>query len=406
MAIDRSATVTEQETKPSLSFLQKPYTYLYIASSDNQNVNTPRRLLNVTEIEASWSPEDVRMQRDDDSGEMKVRSLLGNTRRLRGGDWISSGPAYMTLGVTWIGHGTKQYGLTVAHAFTRYHLPPGSSVWAVNSDEPVPAKGRFASIKIGTVRKLDMATDSAVIEIFPSIKIDPLAVALSGGDDNVVKIELPTPLPTPFANPPEHGLPYGEQVVMYGAARRGMVGVRVQRTGDNIDITSTIWSTQSRANADVALGQSKLSFAGDCGALALDSNGRAWSMHTSISGVPKNNPTTWTSHGADLQSIVNAHAFYFGHVPETNSLNLSSHSYQSSPGSISNGVEDRELNILLDPSFRPAAGRFPLMEFGDETTAGTLVFPICPRSRIPMDISDEDEPGSNGGAKDEKKTSD
>ena len=200
------------------------------------------------EVVNSWSPEDVRKQRDDTGhGNMKIRSLNGNTRRLRGGDWITSGPGFCTLSVAWKEHGGKQYGLTVAHVFTSYNLPRGSSVWAVDSDEPLPATGKHRTIKIGSLVSIDFATDSAVFEIFPNIKIDPLAVALSSvcGDDKVVKIKRPSPF-TPIAIPEE--VPFGSQLIMYGAARRGMIGVRVPRRGGNVCDMSRFWSTQSYDN--------------------------------------------------------------------------------------------------------------------------------------------------------------
>jgi len=57
-------------------------------------------------------------------------------------------------------------------------------------------------IKIGTVAAVDREqTDSVIIEIFPSILIDPLAVALSGGDDHVSKIALPKQGDTTATNP-------------------------------------------------------------------------------------------------------------------------------------------------------------------------------------------------------------
>ncbi|CAB9530388.1 expressed unknown protein [Seminavis robusta] len=209
------------------------------------------------EVVNSWSPSDVRKQRDDTAhGNMKIRSLNGNIRRLRGG---------------------------------------GPSVWAVDSDEPLPATGKHRTIKIGSLVSIDFSTDSAVFEIFPNIKIDPLSVALSSGDDKIVKIKRPSPF-TPI---PEE-VPFGSQLIMYGAARRGMIGVRVPRRGENDDNQGSMEPT----------GQTRLTFSGDCGALTIDAQGRPWSMHTTIQGVPGNNPTTWTSHGALFCKVVDAHAFY------------------------------------------------------------------------------------------------
>ena len=365
-----------------------------MSSLADPNTPSPSSRVNMDEVVNSWSPEDVRKQLDDTGhGNMKVRSLNGNTRRLRGGDWITSGPGFCTLAVAWKEHGGKQYGLTVAHVFTSYNLPRGSSVWAVDSDEPLPATGKHRTIKIGSLVSIDFATDSAVFEIFPNIKIDPLAVALSSGDDKVVKIKRPSPF-TPI---PEE-VPYGSQLIIYGAARRGMIGVRVPRRGENVCDMSAFWSTQSYDNEGSMepTGQTKLTFSGDCGALAIDAQGRPWSMHTTIQGVPANNPTTWTSHGAMFCKVVDAHAFYFGHTPNVGGSNSSSHSQQSSPASISS--EGLAFSISLTGCFDPKAGRVLQVEFENEAPGGAFFRGVCPASRIPVEFEDD-----NDGT-DEKKT--
>lgn len=156
-------------------------------------------------IEKSWwspPPGDERKGRDREAGgggggTVKVRSMNGNTRALRGGDWVSSGFSNATLAVAWTHHGkcNKKYGLTVARVFTKHALGVGAPVFAFDADEaemtkPGGTKGH-KPIKIGIVTSIDMQSDSAVFEIFDPIKIDPLAVALSGGDDQVCRITPP-----------------------------------------------------------------------------------------------------------------------------------------------------------------------------------------------------------------------
>jgi len=124
--------------------------------------------------------------------------MNGNRRALRGGDWVASRFGSVTLAVAWThGKRNKKYGLAVARAFTDHGLGVGASVFAFDSDEAEMTRldGTKANkpLKIGTVTTIDMRTDSAIFEIFDFIKIDPLAVALSGGDDQVCRITLPTP---------------------------------------------------------------------------------------------------------------------------------------------------------------------------------------------------------------------
>ena len=190
---------------------------------------TPQRL-NVSSIVSSWSPLEVREARDvDGEGKIKVRSLNGNTSPLRGGDWLSSRKALVTLSVAWTEHGGKKYGLTVAHPFTDHGFGVGSSVFAFDSDEATFTKpnGQKAhkSIKIGSIVSVDMETDSVVFDIFPHIKIEPQVVTLS--PSQVRKVDLP--------NPFENGEPFpvGKKLIMFGAARRGMVGVHVDDEFDS-----------------------------------------------------------------------------------------------------------------------------------------------------------------------------
>ena len=373
-------------------------------NSTNNDVSTPVQV-NLGDIEASWSPLDVRKGRDDGGNEkMKVRSLNGNTRALRGGDWISSSRGIlMTLGVAWIEHehGGKQYGLTVAHEFARHALTIGDSVFAFDSDDEPMTKlnGTRAhkSIKIGTIVSIDVeGTDSTIFEIFPSIMIDPLAVALSGGDDQVRRITLPRPFALPTT------LPHGQKLVMYGAARRGMIGVRVEVT-DRLDDLSAAFAAKSyettHGGDGIAKGGTKLSYQGDCGALYLGEDGIAWCMHTTIQGVPMDNPSVWTSRGALLQDIVNRHSFYFGGDPN--------YLYSSSNGSQSSPVNIALEKIIDDPK---TGGQYPRIDFSQEDEEDCLFEkqPAVSHERLPIYIPgmDDDNDDNKPDTEEEKKRAD
>ena len=121
---------------------------------------------------------------------------------------------------------------------------------------------------------------------------------------------------------------------MFGAARRGMIGHRVkvlERPGSAPDDVSAMIGAQSYGETQTETsnscgvlevtktttntGTTRLTFGGDCGALYLNEDGFPWCMHTVIQGIPKADQKFWTSRGALLQDIVNAHPFYFGSVP-------------------------------------------------------------------------------------------
>ena len=356
-------------------------------SANPNNVNTPARV-DMRAVEASWSLLDVRKGRDDEgrNENSKVRSLNGNTRALRGGDWIATRhEAVMTLAVAWTLSNGKQYGLTVAHAFTDDYLSYGDSVFAFNSDEAcvktLDGKKSHKHIKIGTVVAVDREqTDSVIIEIFPSILIDPLAVALSGGDDHVCKIALPKPGDT-ATNPK----PPGQRLVMYGAARRGMIGVRVPASDDVGDeYKSSCIATKSYETTDegglIATGATKLTFKGDCGALYIDEDNFAVCMHTTIEGLPKINPTAWTSRGSLLQHIANRHALFFGGNPDSPSLNRSTQSSQ--------------VSIALEKIIVPKTENYPRLDFSQNVNSD-IFFEKQPAlrfsDRLRLDIPDEDE---------------
>jgi hypothetical protein len=360
-------------------------------STSDDNVNTPVRV-NMDVIEASWSPLEDRQERDEGgNGKMKVRSLNCNTRALRGGDWIFTRRSMMTLSVAWTEHGGIKYGLTVGHAFLDNRLPVGSSVFAFDSDDESMTKrdGTRAhrKIKIGTVKAINRVTDSAIIEIFPNINIDPLAVALSGGDDQVCKITLPRPFVTRTDADASDDFLLAQRLVMFGAARREMIGIRVEATGrdDEISVSfaPTSYVTTEEGNRIEVNGETKLSYTGaDCGALYLDENGIARCMHAEIQGLPADNPTVWTSRGAKLQDIVNSHSFYFGHAPNDGVSGPS----QSYPISI-------RLETIIDPETK---GKYPIPYFEDEEGDGyierrALSFSEARRHGIQVYFSDEDD---------------
>jgi hypothetical protein len=283
--------------------------------NNKPTVSTPTKVVDMDAIEQSWSsPLEARKEKHDEPAAdkmRKIRSLLNhNTRHLRGGDWLVSTRSHMTLAVAWNHeHNGKKYGLTVAHPFANYGRTIGDSVFAFDSDENevqnLDGEMVHKLVNVGTIVSIDMDTDSIIFEIYSNIKIYPLAVALSAGEDQVRKIVLPKPgvIPEP--------LPYGKQLVMFGAARHGMIGCRVK------DVDRLAGSTSTDISAELATqsyetnrnGSTKLSYAGNCGALYLDEDGVAWRMHTTIQGVPTDIPKVWTSRGAMLQHIVEAHRF-------------------------------------------------------------------------------------------------
>lgn len=113
---------------------------------------------------------------------------------------------------------------------------------------------------------------------------------------------------------------------MFGAARHGMIGRRVQPDTKDVSTEFATRSYETTPEGKVETnGVTKLSFSGDCGALYLDQDGNPWSMHTAIQGWPKTNPTCWTSRGSTLQDIVDAHPLFSSHSQRDGALNSSLH---------------------------------------------------------------------------------
>ena len=296
-------------------------------TSISNSLAAPSKKVNLKSIKESRSPEDQRKKRDDHResiAPMKVRSLAGNARKLRGGDWISCGAAdgQMTLAVAWK-RGPKQYGLTVYHPFHEDGRRIGSGVYAFNSDVALPFSKpsgdvvyKHKAIQIGNVVSIDAETDSLVFEIFPNIEIDPFAVALSGDDNNVCYVNFPKP-DSLSPNLPD----LGTKLVMYGAARRGMIGSCVEMLPNDdalrADKSTRLTTRSFDSNDGVVNGETKLSFGGDCGALYIDEDGAPWGMHTTIYGTKSDNKIVWTSRGALLSHIVEGHRFYFSPVSQS-----------------------------------------------------------------------------------------
>lgn len=85
---------------------------IYIITSTinaNSVATTARRMENIVE---SYSPPEVRMGRDEGGNvNVKVRSLNGNTRALRGGDWVAS--SYGNVTWLWLGNMESTTRVTV-----------------------------------------------------------------------------------------------------------------------------------------------------------------------------------------------------------------------------------------------------------------------------------------------------
>ena len=363
--------------------------------------------LNIRALEEAWRKE----RRQQEEGHVKeVRSLNGNTRPLRGGDWIASRGTLMTIGVTWINEcDNKKYGLTVAPAFVDHGLGVGDSVFAFDSDDEsaINPDGTRAhkSIKIGTVVSLDdEETDSVIIEIFPHIIIDPLAVALSRGDDHVYKITLPKPFATSNSdNSSVSTFPCNKQrMVMFGATGRGMIGTSdgggSKPNNKNDDVTATEVLVEGRgdtveicdATTNHYVLRQQPQF--DCGALYLDEDGIAWCMHTMRN--------VWTSHGTFLQNIVDRHPIYFGHSePIDGSVSNASSQMRQQSSNVSLAWE----KIVLPLTY----GAYPRMKYPDIAKDFFCIRqPALPISRIPMYFSDEENDCDEPGMKDDEKKRD
>ena len=103
---------------------------------------------------------------------------------------------------------------------------------------------------------------------------------------------------------------------MFGAARRGMIGVHVKILDDEKNpgvVAARSYVTDSEGK-HIENGEQKLSYVGDCGALYLDEYGKPWCMHTLLT-CRSGDSMVWTSRGIMLQNIVDRHSFYFGGTP-------------------------------------------------------------------------------------------
>ena len=73
-----------------------------------------------------------------------------------------------------------------------------------------------------------METDSVVFEIFDSVKIDPLAKAISPTE--TYREEMPTPNSPSLPQPAT-----GKKLIMFGAARCGMIGICTDHLVESAD---------------------------------------------------------------------------------------------------------------------------------------------------------------------------
>ena len=337
---------------------------------------TPRQPI-LNGVEKWWSPELERLARGrGHKGKVKIRSLDGGKRRLRGGDFLTIPGSLMTLGVAWKS-GNKQYGLTTAHGFFERSVPVGTRVRAYDSDEACvkrkeDGKKAHKTRVIGTVVSLDTRTDSAIIEIYPHVEIHDRAVALSSDDSQVHIINV---VPDAAAVPPD----FGERLYSYGAAYRGMIGVRVdpESTVENLSRQFAVQSFVTHEGKDVAMGETNLTIHGDSGALSLDQYARAWYMNTTLGS---SNDKHW-SRGVHLRDVANAHPFFFGILPGSAVSSESSFSFTA--------IEFKEAEVGFGD------GKYPLADFSDcgddeDRTFSTLT--MDPASKgLYFDYEDEEE---------------
>jgi hypothetical protein len=158
--------------------------------------------------------------------------------------------------------------------------------------------------------------DSLLFEIFVSIPVDPGAVALAGGEDDTIRINLPKP------NDPEleHSR-IRDELFLNGGARRGLSGIRVE-SPDYHNITSIEQITKSFKTDEegqrVECGETKLTYRGDSGAIYFCERGIPRYMHTKFK--PLVDPEAdrikgWVSRAVSLQAVVNVYPNVFSDIP-------------------------------------------------------------------------------------------
>jgi hypothetical protein len=185
--------------------------------SDANTQENPSKVLSLEELEEMWT-----LDRSDraSANEMKVCSIDGGSRSLRGGDFVlNENGAATTLSFCFETNDAR-YGLTAGHLAAT----TGQTIYAFFKDDPDFVGDEhggpnpnmvYQMVKIGEVTSKSCKTDSLVFKIQDEIKVDLLKLALKAGP----KGELVLPEPELDPTPPS----VGTVLVGYGAQRRGCV---------------------------------------------------------------------------------------------------------------------------------------------------------------------------------------
>jgi hypothetical protein len=245
----------------------------------------PSKVLSLEELEAIWTLN--RSDRASNNG-MKVRSIDGESKSLRGGDFVLNEKGAATTLSVCFEHNGARYGLTAGHLAAT----TGQSIYAFYKDDPdfeedenggVPNMV-YQVVKIGEVTSKSCKTDSLVFKIQDDdMKVDLLKLSPKAG----LKGELVLPEPGLDPTPPSAGT----LLVGYGAQRRGCiakVSTPAISVAGQYSLVGDI-GVMSRGDNPV-----KLTDYGDCGMLLLDSQSgspvyfhHVFSPHTMEStGVP------------------------------------------------------------------------------------------------------------------------
>ncbi|CAB9502321.1 expressed unknown protein [Seminavis robusta] len=192
---------------------------------------TPQRFLDVDALQTEWSPKEERIARSQ-SGGMKVRSLDGNKRRLRGGDFVlNKWDAAATIGFCFKDKTTKKkYGITVAHLADHCHSQTGAvlqegrvgdKLYVFLSDEPDDTTGEYEKAELGKIVSLERSTDSMVFEVEGNIEVESYVLHPCLGLQTRISL-----------GPFEMG-GIGTTLVGFGAQRRGTLGRIMEARLDN-----------------------------------------------------------------------------------------------------------------------------------------------------------------------------
>ena len=312
--------------------------------------------INLQHVKASWSPEDLRIQRTAAIG-YKVYSLDNNSRKLVGGIFIlnSYGNA-ATLGFCYETNG-KKFGITVSHLADHIddinvvvHVGQvGEKLFAFDSDAP-QANSEYAKVEIGTIVSIDRSTDSIIFEVRAEIHIEPRVVQVSKAQTATIPEEA-------ISIPPSINVPSSSQffttVVGFGAQRRGTTGRVVSQIGsseaakpileEDLCIQSFDPSGQAQTN-----GQNPLTDNGDCGMLLLDIYAKPWCMHHVL--FYQGSCREYTSCGVPFNKILESE-FHYDFLPHKDIA-----VQQSSP-TISRSSSQKENYEYIPPARRDTLRR-------------------------------------------------